>query len=93
MVVKASTKTKRVRKPESLIRFVPDRPGHDLRYAIDFQRAQAELDWEPDITFAQGLKDTVAWYVENREWWEGIRSGAFRGFYAKQYDARLKDYR
>ena len=80
-------------KPESLIRFVPDRPGHDLRYAIDFQRAQAELDWEPDITFAQGLRDTVTWYVENREWWEGIKSGAFRRFYAKQYDARLKDYR
>lgn len=78
-------------QPESLIRFVSDRPGHDLRYAMDFRRAQAELGWEPEIDFEQGLKDTVAWYVENREWWEAIKSGSFQQYYANQYDAQLKD--
>jgi dTDP-glucose 4,6-dehydratase len=80
-----------LQQPESSIRFVPDRPGHDERYALDFQRATAELDWQPKIGFEQGLGDTVAWYVENREWWESIRSGAYRQYYAKQYDSRLKD--
>ena len=80
-----------LKQPESLIRFVPDRPGHDLRYAMDFRRARAELGWRPEIKFEQGLRDTVAWYVENREWWEEIKSGAFQRYYANQYDARLKD--
>ena len=80
-----------LQQPESLIRFVPDRPGHDGRYALDFQRAQTELGWEPKIEFEQGLRDTVAWYVDNREWWESIKSGAYREYYANQYDSRLKD--
>ena len=80
-----------LKQPESLIRFVSDRPGHDLRYAMDFRRARAELGWRPEIKFEQGLRDTVAWYVENREWWEEIKSGAFQRYYANQYDARLKD--
>jgi dTDP-glucose 4,6-dehydratase len=80
-----------LQQPESPIRFVQDRPGHDQRYALDFQRAQSELDWGPKIEFEQGLKDTVAWYVDNREWWESIKSGAYKQYYAKQYDSRLKD--
>jgi dTDP-glucose 4,6-dehydratase len=81
-----------LQQPESLIRFVPDRPGHDLRYALDFRRAQAELNWRPEIDFDQGLRDTVAWYVENREWWVSIKSGEYREYYAKQYDAGLGDH-
>lgn len=81
-----------LQRTESLIRFVPDRPGHDLRYALDFRRAQEELDWKPDINFEQGLRDTVAWYVDNREWWEPLKSGAYRQFYARQYDARLREH-
>ena len=63
---------------ERLIRFVKDRPGHDFRYAIDASRARSELGWRPRRTFEQGLRETVAWYVENREWWSRARSGAHR---------------
>jgi dTDP-glucose 4,6-dehydratase len=64
--------------PEELIRFVTDRPGHDRRYAIDFARARAELDWRPARTFEEGLADTVRWYLENRGWWQRVRDGAYR---------------
>ena len=63
---------------ESLIRFVPDRPGHDRRYAIDFTVAREELGWEPRFTFEDGLRGTVAWYREHRGWWERVREGAYR---------------
>lgn len=62
---------------ESLIQFVPDRPGHDRRYAIDFSIAREELGWEPSLTFAEGLRDTVSWYRENRGWWARVREGAY----------------
>jgi dTDP-glucose 4,6-dehydratase len=62
---------------ESLIEFVTDRPGHDRRYAIDFSHAEAELGWAPSFTFAEGLESTVAWYLENREWWRRVRDGAY----------------
>ncbi len=58
-----------------LISFVTDRPGHDLRYAIDPAKAKAELGWEPSITFEDGLAQTVRWYLANRSWWEPLRSG------------------
>jgi len=64
---------------ESLIRFVEDRPGHDLRYAIDASKIKRELGWQPRETFETGLRKTVAWYLENRTWWERVRSGAYRG--------------
>ena len=64
--------------PEELIRFVTDRPGHDRRYAIDFRKAERELGWTPARSFEDGLGDTVRWYVENREWWERVRDGAYR---------------
>jgi dTDP-glucose 4,6-dehydratase len=68
------------RRPhESLISFVPDRPGHDLRYAIDDGKLRAELGWRPAETLATGLKKTVRWYLDNRGWWEPIRSGIYRG--------------
>ena len=62
-----------------LIRFVTDRPGHDLRYAIDSGKIQRELGWRPRETFETGLRKTVQWYLDNRAWWEAIRSGAYRG--------------
>ncbi len=63
----------------SLIRFVEDRPGHDLRYAIDAARIRRELGWAPRWSFESGLRATVSWYLENRWWWERVRSGAYRG--------------
>lgn len=62
-----------------LISFVTDRPGHDLRYAIDASKAKRELGWAPAQNFEAGLKGTVEWYLTNREWWERVRSGAYRG--------------
>ena len=80
-------------RPESLIRFVRDRPGHDLRYAMDFRRAQEELGWAPEVPFQEGLKETVNWFLEHRDWWSPIKSGAYREYYASQYAARLGEVR
>jgi dTDP-glucose 4,6-dehydratase len=63
----------------SLITFVPDRPGHDIRYAIDASKARRELGWRPARTFEQGLAETVKWYLESRVWWEGPRAGIYDG--------------
>lgn len=63
----------------SLITFVPDRPGHDIRYAIDASKAHRELGWRPTMTFEQGLAETVMWYLKDRAWWEGARSGIYDG--------------
>lgn len=68
-----------VPKRRSLIHFVEDRPGHDLRYAVDASKIQGELGWRPRESFESGLRTTVEWYVENRRWWERVRSGAYRG--------------
>jgi dTDP-glucose 4,6-dehydratase len=62
-----------------LITFVPDRPGHDLRYAIDSTKLERELGWKPEETFESGLEKTVAWYLGNRWWWEPIRDGSYAG--------------
>jgi dTDP-glucose 4,6-dehydratase len=67
------------RSRDALITFVPDRPGHDLRYAIDASKLRNELGWAPREAFEGGLRRTVRWYLENREWWERVRSGAYRG--------------
>ncbi|AGB42122.1 dTDP-glucose 4,6-dehydratase [Halobacteroides halobius DSM 5150] len=63
-----------VNKPESLINFVKDRLGHDRRYAIDSSKIQDELDWEPEYTFEEGIKDTIQWYLDNIKWWETVMS-------------------
>ncbi|MBC7461367.1 MAG: dTDP-glucose 4,6-dehydratase [Thermoleophilia bacterium] len=68
-----------------LITYVEDRLGHDVRYALDTSKAQRELGWKPEISFDQGLADTVKWYQENRAWWEPIKSGEYREFYEQQY--------
>lgn len=77
-------------KPESLIRHVQDRPGHDRRYAIDPSRMRDELGWTPQQTFEQGLKSTIDWYLANTTWWERVKSGAYREYYAQQYGQRLQ---
>jgi dTDP-glucose 4,6-dehydratase len=64
---------------ERLITFVGDRPGHDLRYAIDASKTERELGWRPQETFETGLRKTVTWFLENRGWWQRIRSGVYRG--------------
>jgi dTDP-glucose 4,6-dehydratase len=64
---------------ESLIRFVADRPGHDLRYAVDASKIRRELGWSPKETFESGLRKTVEWYLENGAWWQRVQSGAYRG--------------
>jgi dTDP-glucose 4,6-dehydratase len=70
---------KAVGRYETLITFVADRPGHDLRYAIDSTRISTELGWKPCETFESGLRKTVEWYLANPSWWERVRSGVYRG--------------
>lgn len=76
-------------QPESLIRFVKDRPGHDLRYAMDFSLAQRELGFVPAKTFEQGLAETVAWYQTHAAWVEQVESGAYRDFEKLWYGERV----
>jgi dTDP-glucose 4,6-dehydratase len=77
-------------RDESLIRHVPDRPGHDRRYAMNARKLRRELGWLPRHSFERGLAETVAWYRDNRPWSERVRSGAYREYYEKQYGARLR---
>ena len=72
-------------KPETLITFVQDRPGHDRRYAINPAKAQAALSWRPSVDFYTGLTDLIAWYTANRQWWERVRSGEYREYAGKWY--------
>lgn len=76
-------------RPETLIRHVKDRPGHDRRYAMDFSRAAAELAYAPRRSFEQGLADTVRWYEQHSAWAENVESGAYRDFVKKWYGDRL----
>jgi len=75
-------------KPESLIKYVTDRPGHDMRYAIDPTKIKSELGWEPTTLFDEGIKKTVKWYLENKSWWENIISGEYQNYYEKMYENR-----
>lgn len=76
-------------KPESLIRFVTDRLGHDLRYAMNIEVARTELGWEPTVQFEHGIERTVAWYLANAQWVADIRNGAYREYYDRMYASRL----
>jgi dTDP-glucose 4,6-dehydratase len=75
-------------KPESLITYVTDRPGHDLRYAIDSSKLTEKLGWRPATDFDSGMKYTIDWYLENRAWWEEILAGDYRDYYEKMYGGR-----
>ncbi len=76
---------KNLEKPESLIRYVKDRPGHDMRYAIDAAKITRELGWAPSLTFEKGLENTIAWYRANETWWRRVMSGAYQEYYRQQY--------
>jgi dTDP-glucose 4,6-dehydratase len=75
-------------KPESLIKYVTDRPGHDRRYAIDATRLRNEVGFRREWSFEDGMKSTVGWYLANRTWWERIKSGAYLEYYEKMYGNR-----
>jgi dTDP-glucose 4,6-dehydratase len=71
-----------------LITFVKDRPGHDLRYAIDAGKLNRELGWSPSVTFEQGLSATIDWFLANEKWLNNVTSGAYSHYYENQYDNR-----
>ncbi|MEK3789512.1 dTDP-glucose 4,6-dehydratase [Paenibacillus sp. FSL K6-1230] len=78
-------------KPESLISYVEDRPGHDRRYGIDPNKTMNELGWKPKHNFETGIKETIQWYLANKEWWTRIQSGDYQAYYQQQYASRLGD--
>jgi dTDP-glucose 4,6-dehydratase len=75
-------------KPDSLIKYVPDREGHDRRYAMNCDRLRA-LGWQRQYTFESAVEATVRWYQENEWWWRKIKTGEYLDFYKRQYEARL----
>lgn len=75
-------------KPESLITHVGDRNGHNMRYSIDPTKIHNELGWLPETMFEDGIKMTIQWYLDNREWWETIISGEYKNYYDKMYSNR-----
>lgn len=79
---------KELGKSDDLIEFVTDRPGHDMRYAIDPTKIHNELGWEPTTLFDEGIKKTIKWYLENRKWWENIVNGEYQNYYEKMYSNR-----
>jgi dTDP-glucose 4,6-dehydratase len=79
---------KLVDRPESLITYVKDRPGHDRRYAIDAHKAHQELKWRPQVSFAEGLRNTVDWYRNSEEWLQSVLSGDYQSFYDRWYAER-----
>jgi dTDP-glucose 4,6-dehydratase len=91
-IVIVKTILQAVGKPETLIKYVTDRPGHDRRYAIDASKIRAELGWQPAHVFEQALAQTVNWYLEHRPWWERVTSGAYRQYFDSQYKHRLEKH-
>ncbi len=75
-------------KPESLITYVTDRKGHDMRYAIDPTKIHNELGWLPETKFENGIKEAIRWYLDNRPWWEEIVSGEYQNYYERMYGKR-----
>jgi dTDP-glucose 4,6-dehydratase len=78
-------------KPKTLIRYVEDRPGHDRRYALDGAKIHGELGWRPKVSLAEGLQSTIDWYRDHRSWWERIKTGEYRDYYARWYGKRLTE--
>lgn len=77
-------------KPETLIKYVKDRPGHDRRYAIDSTKIREQLGWITNHNFDKSLEETIKWYLNNKQWWKNIISGEYKEYYRKQYSERLK---
>jgi len=77
-----------LKKPESLIAYVTDRLGHDRRYAIDATKIMSDLDWKPSVTFEQGIRKTIDWYLQNDEWLSHVVSGDYRSYYEEMYGQR-----
>lgn len=77
-----------LKKPETFIRYVTDRPGHDFRYAMDYSKIEDELGWRPLFGFEEGMLATIRWYLENRPWWERILSGDYQQYYERMYGNR-----
>ena len=75
-------------KPESLIRYVADRKGHDRRYAIDPAKIHNELGWLPETNFSDGIEMTIKWYLNNKKWWQDIISGDYRNYYDRMYSKK-----
>ena len=75
-------------RPESLISFVEDRPGHDFRYAMDFSKTTDQLGWQPEVEFEDGLSRTIDWYLDNRGWVQNVQSGEYRDYYERSYESR-----
>ena len=75
----------RMGKPRSLIKFVPDRLGHDRRYALDWSKLEAELNWKPAYSFDETIQQTISWYIENEDWWQRIKTEDYLEYYHKQY--------
>ena len=80
---------KSLKKPETLITYVEDRKGHDLRYAIDASKIHKELGWAPDTDFNNGIQKTIDWYLNNRKWWETILTGEYQHYYEAMYGSRF----
>ena len=80
-------------KPDSLIQYVKDRPGHDRRYALDSSKIRRELGWSPLVGFEDGLRKTIEWYRSNSEWLDHARSGEYRNYYERHYDRRSETFR
>lgn len=82
---------KKLGKPESLIKFVKDRPGHDRRYAMDWSKIKRELGWEPVYSFEDAITETINWYIQNQSWWQRVISGEYQNYYQLWYGERLKN--
>jgi dTDP-glucose 4,6-dehydratase len=78
----------RLGKPRSLIRHVKDRPGHDRRYAIDAGKIMQKLRWQPSVTFEEGIRATIDWYLANRDWLSHVVSGGYQSYYRAMYGNR-----
>jgi dTDP-glucose 4,6-dehydratase len=78
----------RLNKPDSLIKHVKDRPGHDRRYAIDASKIINELEWKPSVTFEQGIVKTIDWYISQKDWLKTVVSGDYQKYYEKMYGDR-----
>lgn len=78
----------RLKKPDSLIKYVTDRPGHDRRYAIDSAKIMKQLKWKPSVTFEDGINKTIDWYLDNTEWLKNVVSGDYQKYYDNMYSNR-----